>query len=62
MKALGTWEMCGRKPRLTPAQAEQLRAYHRQGFRYIDLASMFGISIQSVGVYLRREHKRRELR
>ena len=62
MKELGTWDMCGRKPKLTPAQAEQLRAYHRQGWQYRDLAAMFGIGLGSVGNYLRREHKRRELR
>ena len=62
MKPLGTWEIGGRKPKLTPAQAEQLRAYHRQGRQWRDLAAMFGIDCSTVGTYLRREHKRRELR
>jgi DNA invertase Pin-like site-specific DNA recombinase len=44
----------GRKPALTPAQADQLRERAAAGERKTDLAAEFGISRETVYAYLRR--------
>jgi DNA invertase Pin-like site-specific DNA recombinase len=53
-------QMVGRKPKLTPEQARQVREWAALGRTPSQVARRFGIGVTTLKSYIRREHKREE--
>lgn len=51
----------GKRPALSPQDAQALRDLIRQGWTHRQAAAAFGINRRTVGAYVRGEHKRKEL-
>ncbi len=57
-----TWSIAGRKPKLTPDQAAELRAWAAQRKTLVQKAAELGIGVATAKHYINGAHKRAELK